>query len=89
MAAANTGIAPFRGGEFESKTIDQQVAEVIGKVFASICGGFCQRRPQAELFQPSAGPIAPIGTRAPSLYTLSARDFRTRQRATGSLIRES
>ena len=31
LAAANTGIAPFRGGEFESKTIDQQVAEVIGK----------------------------------------------------------
>jgi len=27
LAAANTGIAPFRGGEFESKTIDQQVAE--------------------------------------------------------------
>src|SRR5580692_11062830 len=31
LAAAITGIAPFRGGEFESKTIDQQVAEVIGK----------------------------------------------------------
>jgi len=31
LAAANTGIAPSRGGEFESKTIDQQVAEVIGK----------------------------------------------------------
>src|SRR6476469_5966491 len=31
LAAANTGIAPFRGGEFESKTIDQQVAEVISK----------------------------------------------------------
>src|SRR5262245_27461720 len=31
LAAANTGIAPFRGGEFESSTIDQQVAEVIGK----------------------------------------------------------
>src|SRR5262245_45088618 len=31
LAAANTGIAPGRQGEFESKTIDQQVAEVIGK----------------------------------------------------------
>src|SRR5689334_4520734 len=31
LAAAITGIAPFRGGEFESRTIDQQVAEVIGK----------------------------------------------------------
>src|SRR6516162_10289600 len=31
LAAAITGIAPSRGGEFESKTIDQQVAEVIGK----------------------------------------------------------
>src|SRR5688500_4828685 len=31
LAAANTGIAPAKGGEFESKTIDQQVAEVIGK----------------------------------------------------------
>jgi hypothetical protein len=31
LAAAITGIAPARGGEFESKTIDQQVAEVIGK----------------------------------------------------------
>jgi hypothetical protein len=31
LAAANTGIAPFRGGEFESKTIDQQVADVISK----------------------------------------------------------
>ena len=31
LAAANTAIAPFRQGEFESKTIDQQVAEVIGK----------------------------------------------------------
>jgi hypothetical protein len=31
LAAANTGIAPFRSGEFESKTIDQQVAEVISK----------------------------------------------------------
>jgi hypothetical protein len=31
LAAAITGIAPFRGGEFESKTLDQQVAEVIGK----------------------------------------------------------
>src|SRR5438128_9889375 len=31
LAAAITGIAPFRQGEFESKTIDQQVAEVIGK----------------------------------------------------------
>jgi len=31
LAAAITGIAPFRAGEFESKTIDQQVAEVIGK----------------------------------------------------------
>jgi len=27
LAAAITGIAPARGGEFESKTIDQQVAE--------------------------------------------------------------
>jgi hypothetical protein len=31
LAAAITGIAPFRGGEFESKTLDQQVAEVISK----------------------------------------------------------
>src|SRR5689334_23725909 len=31
LAAAVTGIAPSRGGEFESKTLDQQVAEVIGK----------------------------------------------------------
>jgi len=31
LAAAITGIAPFKGGEFESKTLDQQVAEVIGK----------------------------------------------------------
>jgi len=31
LACANTGISPVRGGEFESKTIDQQVAEVIGK----------------------------------------------------------
>jgi len=31
LAAAITGIAPFRGGEFESATLDQQVAEVIGK----------------------------------------------------------
>src|SRR5262249_51951442 len=31
LAAANTGIAPSRQGEFGSKTIDQQVAEVIGK----------------------------------------------------------
>ena len=31
LAAAITGIAPARGGEFESKTLDQQVAEVIGK----------------------------------------------------------
>jgi hypothetical protein len=31
LAAASTGIAPARSGEFESKTIDQQVAEVIGK----------------------------------------------------------
>src|ERR1043166_1999219 len=31
LAAAITGIAPSRQGEFESKTLDQQVAEVIGK----------------------------------------------------------
>ncbi len=31
LAAAITGIAPFRTGEFESSTLDQQVAEVIGK----------------------------------------------------------
>src|SRR6478735_1292950 len=31
LAAANTGIAPARGGEFESQTIYQQAAEVIGK----------------------------------------------------------
>lgn len=31
LAAAITGIAPSRGGEFESATLDQQVAEVIGK----------------------------------------------------------
>src|SRR3954471_866029 len=31
LAAAVTGIAPFRGGEFESRTLDQQVAEAIGK----------------------------------------------------------
>jgi hypothetical protein len=31
LAAASTGIAPSRQGEFESKTIDQQVAEVISK----------------------------------------------------------
>ena len=31
LAAANTGVAPSRGAEFDSKTIDQQVAEVIGK----------------------------------------------------------
>jgi hypothetical protein len=31
LAAAITGIAPARGGEFESKTLDQQVAEVISK----------------------------------------------------------
>ncbi len=31
LAAAATGIAPFRSGEFESKTLDQQVAEVISK----------------------------------------------------------
>ena len=30
-AAAITGIAPFRGGEFESRTLDQQVAEVLGQ----------------------------------------------------------
>src|SRR3954470_8592395 len=33
LAAANTGIAPARQGEFESKTIDQQVASVIAKGF--------------------------------------------------------
>ena len=31
LAAAATGIAPAKSGEFESKTIDQQVGEVIGK----------------------------------------------------------
>src|ERR1700760_268673 len=31
LAAAITAIAPGRQGEFESRTIDQQVAEVIGK----------------------------------------------------------
>ncbi len=31
LAAASTGIAPSKSGEFESKTIDQQVGEVIGK----------------------------------------------------------
>ena len=31
LAAAITGIAPFRSGEFESKTLDQQVADVISK----------------------------------------------------------
>ncbi|MFN7923421.1 MAG: DUF1552 domain-containing protein [Bryobacteraceae bacterium] len=31
LAAANTGVAPTKGAEFDSKTIDQQVAEVIGK----------------------------------------------------------
>jgi hypothetical protein len=31
LAAANTGIAPTRGSEFDSRTIDQQVADVIGK----------------------------------------------------------
>ena len=31
LAAAITGVAPFRSGEFESRTLDQQVAEVIGK----------------------------------------------------------
>jgi hypothetical protein len=31
LAAANTGFAPTKVGEFDSKTIDQQVGEVIGK----------------------------------------------------------
>src|SRR5688572_14126082 len=31
LAAAITGIAPHRGGEFESKTLDQQVADAISK----------------------------------------------------------
>ena len=31
LAAAITGVAPFRSGEFESRTLDQQVAEVISK----------------------------------------------------------
>jgi hypothetical protein len=31
LAAAITGIAPFKQGEFESSTLDQQVAEVISK----------------------------------------------------------
>ena len=31
LAAANTGVSPTKGAEFDSKTIDQQVADVIGK----------------------------------------------------------
>lgn len=31
LAAANTGVAPTRGAEFDSKTIDQQIADVVGK----------------------------------------------------------
>ena len=31
LAAANTGISPTKGAEFDSKTIDQQIADVIGK----------------------------------------------------------
>ena len=31
LAAANTGVAPTKGSEFDSKTIDQQVADAIGK----------------------------------------------------------
>lgn len=31
LAAANTGISATKGGEFDSKTIDQQVADVISK----------------------------------------------------------
>ena len=31
LAAANTGVAPTKGAEFDSKTIDQQIAEAIGK----------------------------------------------------------
>ena len=31
LAAANTGVAPTKGSEFDTKTIDQQVADVIGK----------------------------------------------------------
>jgi hypothetical protein len=31
LAAANTGISPTKGSQFDSKTIDQQIADVIGK----------------------------------------------------------
>jgi len=31
LAAANTGISPTKGAEFDSKTIDQQIADVISK----------------------------------------------------------
>ena len=65
LAAAITGIAPFRGGEFESKTIDQQVAEVIGKgvrfrsVAASSSGD-----PRQSYSSLGGTNHAPIGTHA-------------------------
>src|SRR5215471_6126921 len=56
LAAAVTAIAPFKQGEFESKTIDQQGCSI------PVRGGVLQRRPQAELFQPRREQLAPIGT---------------------------
>jgi len=90
LAAASTGIAPSRGGEFESKTIDQQVAAVIGNgvrfrsVAASSSGDPRQTIPALE------GPIYCLRNphRCRSIRAFSARDFRIRQRATGSPIRK-
>src|SRR5918992_1800589 len=76
LAAANTGIAPFRSGEFESKTIDQQVADVISKgvrfrsVAASSSGD--PRQSYSSLGGSNALPAAP-----PPL-SLSTRLFRPR-----------
>ena len=90
LAAANTGIAPARRGEFESKTIDQQVAEVISRVSLPVCGGVLQRRPQAELFQPRRDQFAPSEPTPLSLYTrLFGPGFQDPTKATGSPIRAS
>ena len=53
VAAAATGISPTKQSEFDSKTIDQQIADVIshGTRYKSVCGSG-RRRSQAKLFQP-------------------------------------
>ena len=91
LAAAITGMAPAKGSEFDSKTIDQQVAEAIGKGVRFRSVAAASNGDPRQSYSSLGGSIRslPNPRLCRSTRAFSAPDFRILPRATGSRTRES